>query len=60
MLEYIDEHLTSSIRLNDLAAVANASRFHFARAFTTSLGISPMAYVERSRLNRAKLPIQEG
>jgi len=60
VLEYIDEHLTVSIRLSDLAADANASRFHFARAFTTSLGISPMAYVERSRLNRAKLFIQKG
>jgi AraC family transcriptional regulator len=52
--EYVAAHLASRIRLQQLAAVACLSQFHFARAFKVSLGISPHAYVLRCRMDEAK------
>lgn len=40
-LEYIEEHLDSGITLDDLAAVAHLSPYHFARQFKTSTGLPP-------------------
>jgi AraC family transcriptional regulator len=59
VLSYIEEHVESGITLDVLAALANVSRFHFARLFRASTGMSPMAYVERSRLLRAQALIRE-
>jgi AraC family transcriptional regulator len=63
---YIEEFMDGQIRLADLAAIANVSRFHFARVFKRSTGLSPMAYVERLRIRRAqellvraKFPVSE-
>ena len=51
--EYIDAHLHEEIDLETLATLANVSRFHFARLFKRSAGISAMAYLERARMRRA-------
>lgn len=51
---YLDEHLGDNVRLDDLARVAAVSRFHFARCFRSSTGESPMAYLRRLRVERAK------
>lgn len=63
---YIEDNLDRRISLAELAAIADVSRFHFARLFRSSTGFSPIAYVERSRLRRAQdllklgqLPIAE-
>ena len=42
------------IRLRDLAARAGLSPYHFARAFRTSAGMTPRAFVEQRRIERAK------
>lgn len=60
VLSHIEENLGESLTLDELARLANVSRFHFARLFRRSTGLSPMAYVERSRLQRAKDLIQSG
>lgn len=52
--EYIDEHLGERICLEDLASIAGVSRFHFARQFRLRTGESPMAYLLRARVERAK------
>jgi AraC-like DNA-binding protein len=39
--------------LHDLAARAGLSPFHFARAFRTSTGVTPRAFVEERRIERA-------
>lgn len=52
--EYIEDQLGEELRLDDLAAVARLSRFHFARAFKTSLGEPPHRYVMMRRLEKAK------
>jgi len=54
VLKHIDERLGDSIGLNDLAVVANVSRFHFLKLFKLSTGITPMAYVELSRVRRSQ------
>jgi AraC family transcriptional regulator len=51
---YIEEHMGEPIRLAELAAIAHISRFQFTRLFKRSTGLSPMAYVERSRIQRAR------
>jgi AraC family transcriptional regulator len=52
---YIEEHLGGSIGLAELAAIARVSRFHFTRLFKRSTGLTPMAYVERSRIRQAQV-----
>jgi len=52
--DYIEEHLSSTIRLQDLAAIARLSHSHFCRAFKESLGHPAHAYVMRRRVQRAQ------
>ena len=51
---YIAENLGERFTLDDLAREAGVSRFHFARLFRVSTGESPMAYLLKSRIERAK------
>jgi len=53
-LDYIEAHLSNDISLDDLAAAAAMSRFHFARAFHKAVGVPPYAYVVARRIERAK------
>lgn len=52
--DYINNHLTQSIKLEDLAASLGISQFHFSRLFKQSTGISPHQYVMQQRIERAK------
>ena len=54
VLEYIAANLPSEIRLEDLAAVAGLSVFHFARAFRESTGVTPHQYVLQRRIDSVK------
>jgi len=51
---FIAENLGERFTLDDLARQAGVSRFHFARLFRISTGDSPMAYLLKSRIERAK------
>ncbi len=51
---YIEDNVHRRISLDELAAVAGVSRYHFARVFKASTSLSPMAYVERTRIHRAQ------
>jgi AraC-like DNA-binding protein len=51
---YIEEHLASTIRLEDLARLARLSHSHFCRAFKESLGHPAHAYVMRRRVQKAQ------
>ena len=58
---YIAENLGERFTLDDLARQAGVSRFHFARLFRVSTGDSPMAYLLKSRIERAKqMLLQDG
>jgi AraC family transcriptional regulator len=57
---YIEDHTGATIRLDELANIAGVSRFHFSRLFKSTIGISPMSYVEQSRIRKAQELIQSG
>ena len=54
-LLYIETHLGDPVRLQDIARAAGVSRFHFARLFRVSTGDSPMGFLLRARIERAKV-----
>lgn len=56
--DYIEDYLHSNITLADLAALVGLTRFHFARAFKTSIGISAHQYVLRRRVEYARELLQ--
>ena len=51
---FVEANLDRPIHLNDMAARAALSPYHFARAFKTSAGMTPRAFVEQRRIERAK------
>lgn len=64
--DFIRSTLGQRITLEDLAAIAGYSRFHFVRAFKYSTGVPPYGYVLRERiavardlLDHSTLPIAE-
>lgn len=59
VLDYLHE-TSEMVTLQQLADVANVSRFHFARMFKRSMGETPMAYFERVRLLRAREMLVSG
>src|SRR5437764_985909 len=52
--EFIREHFTERITLNQAAAEAFLSPFHFQRTFRAAFGESPHEYLTRLRLDHAK------
>ncbi len=54
VLDYVDAHLNSEIKLADLAQLVDMSQFHFGRLFKQSLGLSPHQYLLQQRVERAK------
>jgi len=52
---FMEANLGESLTLDDLAGAAGVSRFHFARLFRISTGASPMNYLMKLRIVRAKL-----
>jgi AraC family transcriptional regulator len=52
-LVYIQEHLDDGLELDEVAAVAAFSRFHFHRIFRGLVGETMKEYVRRLRLERA-------
>lgn len=56
-MAYIDDHPDRAISLQELAGAAGLSRFHFSRVFKQHLGLSPARYVERARIEQAKILI---
>ncbi len=59
VIAYIEEHPNEPIALDMLAGLANVSRFHFARMFKLSTGVSPMMYVEQNRIRKAQALIKQ-
>jgi AraC family transcriptional regulator len=52
-IDYIENHLTQAISVEDMAAVAGYSRFHFDRLFLAMLGETPASYLRKRRLSEA-------
>src|SRR6516162_5064932 len=60
VVEYIEEHLDATPSLDQLAAVARLSVYHFARQFKAATGLPPYQYVIMRRVERAKELLQAG
>lgn len=52
--DFIEQHVQSSIRTPQLAAVCNLSVSHFTHAFKQSVGVAPLGYVARRRIELAR------
>ena len=52
--EFINANLEEDLSLAEIAAVAELSQFHFARAFRKTTGLTPQQYVMQQRIERAK------
>jgi len=60
VVDYINDHLDQELSLEELAAIAQLSPYHFCRSFKRSTGLTPHQYVMRQRVERAKLLLKEG
>lgn len=55
---WIPAHLNASLTVENLADRAHMSPRNFARAFRREIGVTPAAYVERARVERAQQLLQ--
>src|SRR5262245_60900865 len=60
VVEYIEEHLDAGLTLEQMAAVARLSPYHFARQFKAATRLPPHQFVIMRRVERAKLLLQGG
>jgi AraC-like DNA-binding protein len=51
--EYIEAHLDETIGLETLAGIAGLSKYHFARAFKQSAGMTPHEFLVQCRVRHA-------
>jgi AraC family transcriptional regulator len=58
VVEYIEEHLDAGLTLEQMAAAARLSVYHFARQFKAAIGLPPHQYVILRRVERAKQLLQ--
>jgi AraC family transcriptional regulator len=60
VVEYIEGHVHTALTLEQMAAVAHLSAYHFARQFKAATGLSPHQYVIARRVERAQQLLREG
>jgi AraC family transcriptional regulator len=53
VLDYIDENISNNLTVDELADVANFSRFHFQRIFSILMNETLCQYIQRLRLEKA-------
>ncbi len=53
-IEYMHTNASDHILLDELAAVANMSKFHFAKSFREAMGIAPHQYLVNVRVEKAR------
>ncbi len=56
--EYMHDAMAEDVGLDHLAGLSGLSRFHFARVFEKTTGISPHAYLLQTRVNRARILLE--
>jgi AraC family transcriptional regulator len=60
VVEYVEGHLDTGLTLEQMAAAAHLSPYHFARQFKVATGLPPHQYVLTRRVERAKQLLQTG
>lgn len=58
--EFINAHLEEDLTLSEIAEAVGFSRFHFAREFRRSTGLTPQQYLTGQRVARAKELLANG
>ncbi|GGG78709.1 AraC family transcriptional regulator [Paenibacillus radicis (ex Gao et al. 2016)] len=53
VIQYIKENSSQKLNLDRLADVSNFSKYHFTRIFTSIVGVTPVAFLNRERLQKA-------
>lgn len=54
IINYIEKNLTKDINVDELAEIAHFHPQHFMKFFKTNLGITPIHYIYKRRMKRAK------
>lgn len=57
---YMEEHLTEALSLEQLAEVAQLSKYQLIRKFRSSQGTTPWKYLVRKRIEKAKKLLEAG
>lgn len=57
--DYLETHLADEVAVAHLAREAGSSEFHFSRRFRQTTGLSPLQYLLRLRLARARQLLRE-
>lgn len=52
--DHLDRHFASMVTLDEAAALAGMSKYHFLRSFARTYGTTPAAYVSQRRIERAQ------
>jgi len=52
-IRFIEKYYSEDIRLEDLACEVRLSKYHFARLFSKSVGLSPAQYIRKIRIEKA-------
>src|SRR5262249_8306473 len=60
VIEYIEDHLDAGLTLEQMAAAAHLSAYHFARQFRAATGLPPHQYVIARRVERARQLLPAG
>jgi AraC family transcriptional regulator len=60
VVEYVEDHLGAGPSLDEMAAVARVSPYHFARQFKAATGLPPHQFVIARRVERARRLMQTG
>jgi AraC-type DNA-binding domain-containing proteins len=60
VIEYINNNYSKEILIDELAKIANLSKYHFIRTFGSIIGISPIKYINMVRINEAASLLQSG
>lgn len=58
--DFLQVHYTDNVSLEQLADLAELSRFHLCRAFRQEMGVSPHVYQMQVRVDRAKMLLSRG
>lgn len=59
-ISYMEDNLTEAIALKDIAERVSISPFHFQRAFTVIVGMTPSEYMRLRRLSQAGAELAHG
>jgi len=58
--DFLQAHYADNVSLEQLADLAELSRFHLCRAFRKEMGVSPHVYQMQVRVDRAKMLLSRG